>query len=128
IAPIYVIVGHQADAVKRHVEPLGAVAVFNPDYATGDMLFSFKTGIRAAEQDADAILIALGDQPRIRSEVVKQVVEAYQAGGGTIIAPSWNMRRGHPILIDREHWAELLALPADAAPRDVINRHDITYV
>ncbi len=40
------------------------------------------------------------------------------------------MRRGHPILIDRRYWNEILDLPADGAPRDVIERHKdrIAYV
>ena len=35
---------------------------------------------------------------------------------------------GHPILIDRRYWGELLALPDDGAPRDVINAHSVTHV
>ena len=48
---------------------------------------------------------------------------AYAEGKGEIVAPSYQMRRGHPILIDRRYWAEILALPDGGAPRDVINRY-----
>jgi len=48
---------------------------------------------------------------------------AYAEGKGEIVAPSFQMRRGHPILIDRRFWKEILDLPQDGAPRDVINRY-----
>jgi molybdenum cofactor cytidylyltransferase len=40
------------------------------------------------------------------------------------------MRRGHPILIERRYWSELLALPADGALRDLLNEHaqEIGYI
>jgi molybdenum cofactor cytidylyltransferase len=55
---------------------------------------------------------------------------AYAEGKGEIVAPSYQMRRGHPILIARRYWPELLALPDGGAPRDVINAHQdrINYV
>jgi molybdenum cofactor cytidylyltransferase len=68
-------------------------------------------------------MTVLGDQPRIQSRIVAQVMMAYAEGKGEIIAPSYQMRRGHPILISRRFWPELLALGPGAAPRDVINAH-----
>jgi molybdenum cofactor cytidylyltransferase len=75
-------------------------------------------------------MIVLGDQPRIQPRIVNQVMMAYAEGQGKIVAPSYQMRRGHPILIDRRFWAEILSLPDDGAPRDVINKYSdqIAYI
>jgi molybdenum cofactor cytidylyltransferase len=70
-----------------------------------------------------AVLVVLGDQPRIQPRVIAQVLTAYAEGAGDIIAPSYQMRRGHPILIDRRYWQEILNLPSDGAPRDVIDKY-----
>ena len=70
-----------------------------------------------------AALVVLGDQPRIQPKIVVQVMMAYAEGAGDIIAPSYHMRRGHPILIDRRYWPEILDLPDTGSPRDVIDRH-----
>jgi molybdenum cofactor cytidylyltransferase len=77
-----------------------------------------------------ATLVVLGDQPRIQPKVVAQVMMAYSEGTGDIITPSYQMRRGHPILIDRRYWPEILDLPEDGSLRDVIDRHKerIAYV
>ncbi len=125
-----VVVGNRADEVRPLAEAIGADTVFNADYETGDMLSSVKAGLRVMPPNVAAALIVLGDQPRIQPRVVQQVMTAYAEGKGEIVAPSYQMRRGHPILIDRRYWKELLDLPDGAAPRDVLNAHAerIAYV
>jgi molybdenum cofactor cytidylyltransferase len=120
---ITVVTGHMADEVRKRVEPLGVEVVFNPVYATGEMLSSVKAGLNTMPAHMAAAMVVLGDQPRIQPRIVGQVMAAYAEGAGEIIAPSYQMRRGHPILIDRRYWREILNLPDHAAPRDVINAH-----
>lgn len=131
VSNVLVVTGANADAVSAAARRACALTIHNPDYAAGEMLSTLQTGLRAAaNQDAAAVLVVLGDQPSIRSRNVRRVLDAYAVGRGGIIAPSHAMRRGHPILIDRVYWQEILDLPAGSAPRDVINRHAdaIAYV
>jgi molybdenum cofactor cytidylyltransferase len=128
---VQVITGAQAEAVAAAATRAGAVAVHNPDYAEGEMLSSLQTGLRLLrDTPACAALVTLGDQPMLRAMNVRRIMQQYAEGGAGIVAPSYDMRRGHPILIDRRYWDELLALPAGSAPRDVINRyaHDTAYI
>jgi molybdenum cofactor cytidylyltransferase len=62
--------------------------------------------------------------------VIYEVLKAYAEGQGELIAPSYQMRRGHPILIGRKYWSELLDLRNYQSPREVINAHadEITYI
>lgn len=123
VEPITVVTGSHADEVSAAAERAGAQSVFNAAYEAGEMLSSVKAGLRAMPDHVAAALIVLGDQPRIQPRIVDQVLMAYAEGKGEIVAPSYNMRRGHPILIDRRYWAEILALPDGGAPRDVVNRY-----
>lgn len=125
---ITVVTGSRADEIGALAEKRGANVVFNPNYQTGDMLSSLKVGLKAQPAHAAAALVVLGDQPRIQPKIVGQVMMAYAEGRGDLIAPSYQMRRGHPILIDRRYWKELLALADDGNPREVINAHPVTYV
>ena len=122
VRELVVVTGHQAEAVARAAATYEAVTAFNPDYARGEMLSSLQTGLRALPAHVSAALIVLGDQPRLQPAVVTALMAAYAEGKGDLIAPSFQRRRGHPMLIDRRYWPELLAL-TDGAPRDVINRH-----
>jgi len=128
VDPILVITGNRAADVRLAAERAGAETVHNPDFESGEMLSSLKVGLRALPAQVAAALVVLGDQPRIQPRIVEQVIMAYAEGKGEIVAPSYEMRRGHPILIDRRYWSEILDLPASGAPRDVINRYPVAHV
>ncbi len=127
---VTVVTGYYAGEITSRVTPMGANIAYNSDYAQGEMLSSLKVGLQAMPPHVSAALVVLGDQPRIQPRIINQILLAYAEGAGDIVAPSYQMRRGHPILIDRRYWPEILALPADGAPRDVINAHQdrIAYV
>lgn len=120
---ITVVTGHRAKEVADKVKPLEVQTVYNRAYKTGEMLSSLKAGLQAQPPHVSAVLVVLGDQPRIQPRVIYQVLMAYAEGRGEIVAPRFEGERGHPILIDRRFWAEILDLPADGAPRDVLKRH-----
>jgi len=127
---IAVVTGHSANRVARIAERYGAQIVYNPDYESGEMLSSVQAGLRALDERFDGVLIVLGDQPQLQGYVIARVLEAYASGGKGIVIPSFEMRRGHPVLFGRRHWRGLLELPASGAPRDLVNANadDIAYV
>lgn len=130
VEQLVVVTGRAADEVRETAQRAGAAAAHNPNYQTGEMLSSLKVGLQALPEQIAAALVVLGDQPRIQPDIVSAVIHAYQEGEGNIVAPSYQMRRGHPILIDRRYWDELFALPAGGALRDLLDAHaqEIAYV
>lgn len=120
---ITVVTGHQAREIKNLVKHLAVDVVFNKDYKTGEMLSSIKAGIGAMPSNIAAVLIVLGDQPRIQPRTVYQVMSAYAEGENDLIVPSFQMKRGHPVLIGRRYWGEILNLSENASLRDVMNAH-----
>jgi len=126
---IRVVTGYYADEVKPLVKALGVKAVYNRSYKTGEMLSSLKAGLRAMPDNVSAVLVVLGDQPRIQPKVIYQLMSAYAQGAGELLIPSYKMRRGHPILLGRQYWNEVLKLRSGVL-RDIINAHsdEITYI
>ena len=129
--PIVIVTGHEAERVQSELRarlpdaPASPTLTFvhNPDYETGEMLSSVKTGIRhLLPGPADAAMIVLGDQPLIRLDVIERIRIAYEQGCGDLIAPRFgiNGRRGHPVLIGRRWWNEVLALPPESNVRDLL--------
>jgi molybdenum cofactor cytidylyltransferase len=103
---------------------------FNPDFAAGEMLSSLQTGVASLGKTCEAALIALGDQPQIEADVVRTVMETYNESAASLVIPSYAMRRGHPMLIARRLWAELMALRPPQTLRELIQVHqsEIAYV
>ncbi|PJF39766.1 MAG: putative selenium-dependent hydroxylase accessory protein YqeC [Chloroflexi bacterium] len=119
-----VVTGHRGEEVRKIARAAGAKTAHNRAYKNGEMLSSLKTGLRAMPKHISAALVILGDQPRIEPRVIYQLLAAYAEQKGEIVAPRFNKQRGHPVLIDRKYWPELLALRGNSAPRDVLNAHE----
>jgi molybdenum cofactor cytidylyltransferase len=104
--------------------------VYNPEYVLGGMLSSIKAGLLALGQETRSALIGLGDQPQVREETVRHICTAFFQTESPIVIPSFQGRRGHPWLVTKPLWPELLALPSSTTPRQFLDAHSeqIEYV
>jgi len=120
---VVVVLGHQADAVRGGAglpeDPRVAFCV-NDDWPSG-LSSSLRAGLEACA-DADAVVIGLGDQPKLSAEVIRSLVQA-AASGAPLAVPMRTGRVGHPILFQRELFGELGQLSGDAGAREVARRH-----
>lgn len=118
---------------RRQVEGLigrSVQTIFNKGYASGEMLSSLQAGLRVKMTEARAALIALGDQPQVQPRSIQHILQEYKRTNAPLIVPSYQMRRGHPWLVARGLWDEILNMRAPESPREFLNRHagDIHYV
>ena len=128
---IIVVTGAVREQVTAIARQYAVSIVFNEQYTSGEMLSSLQCGLRAAMNGAaEAALIGLGDQPQVQARCVKVVCETFGGRRANLIVPSFERRRGHPWLVGRPLWNELLGLRAPQSPRDLLNRHadEIQYV
>ncbi len=95
----------------------------------GDMLTSVQLGLRAQKPSAQAALVCLGDQPQIEEGSVRSVCEAFLKSRSNLVVPSYQMRRGHPWLVARPLWEDILSLQGMSL-REFLNVHtyEIEYV
>lgn len=115
--------GHRAQEIAAVAEALGVDVVHNPAYAEGEMLSSVQVGLRHVPEATAAILVVLADQPLVGPPIIDQLLSAFAAGKGDLIAPTYQGLRGNPVLIGRRYFDELLALPRGDAPRTLLRRH-----
>lgn len=130
-SPIVVVTGYNREIVEKAVSGMGVVLAFNPHYATTEMLSSIKVGLNALEtSEVEAALITPGDLPLLQSSTVSDLIHAWQDGNSHILAPSFQGRRGHPILVGRREWAAIQGLEINRTLRDFLSerRHAISYV
>ncbi len=118
VDPIIVVTGRDADRVADAVAGYQAALVHNPDYATGEILSSVKTGLKTLPNTLDGTFIQPGDMPCITSDVIRRLAAAHEAGWN--VAPARQGQRGHPVLLDRAYWRAMLDLPAGARPREAL--------
>ncbi len=130
LSDIWVVTGATQAVLQRPVQDVGGRLLFNKDYADGEMLTSLQVGLKDLGKEVEAILVVLGDQPQIESFVVKEIMTRFKANHHPIIVPSYEHHRGHPWLLGRPCWHEVLMLKNPLTLRDFLNTHqnDIDYL
>lgn len=124
-----VVTGHDREHTETIASQMDVPTLQNEDYAKG-MLASVQAAVRHLPPAVDAAFVVLGDQPLVGPEIINRLLSAYAEDPRGLIAPVYRGRRGNPVLIDRRYFAELLALPQEAAPRVLLQHHgdDVHYV
>jgi molybdenum cofactor cytidylyltransferase len=97
---VVVVLGHEAEAVRRAVAALGVRCVYNERFESGQVS-SVRAGLAALEQSADAVMICLGDQPLLTTADLRELQGAYASRpSGSILIPTRAGQRGNPVIID----------------------------
>lgn len=119
---IIVVTGAEREKVEGLVASLAEKypvrCIFNPAYKAGEMLSSLQCGLAALGPGTDAALIGLGDQPQVEPRTVRSILKAFESSPAQIIVPSYKMRRGHPWLVEKSLWGEILQMKTPQTPRD----------
>jgi molybdenum cofactor cytidylyltransferase len=126
-----VVLGHAADEIRAGVTFGGAIVVVNPDFAKGQTS-SLQAGLRELPPQVEAFLVYPADHPLITAAEITPLVAEYRRRRKErqIFIPSYNLKRGHPVLFDGSMREELLKLPPDTPARRVVDLHPgrIAYV
>jgi molybdenum cofactor cytidylyltransferase len=121
---VVVVLGERAEEVRRGArlptDPRLVLAVCAEWHA--GMASSLKRGLESCA-DADAVLIALGDQPGVTAERVRTVVASFGPGRDLVVPVHWGIP-AHPVLFGRSLFPELEALSGDVGAREVVRRHE----
>ncbi len=122
VESVLVVLGHQRDEIERRVDLSSCAIIDNPHFAEGQST-SVQAVARAVEDDVDAIVFVLGDQPLLEPDVIDALVRARRERDASIVQPRYAEGRGNPILIGRELFRELRDLTGDMGARPLLQRH-----
>ncbi len=125
-APV-VVLGAAAAEVRSRAALGDARTVENPHWRTG-LASSLRAGLAALAGDpAGAAVVLLADMPGVTADAVRRV--AAGAAPHSLVMAGYGDRRGHPVVLGREHWAGVAATATgDAGARDYLRTHPVTVV
>jgi len=133
-AEVIVVLGCRADEIRTalDVPSLGAESagpssrlrvVVCESWEQG-MSASLQAGLTSAHSEAEAAAILLGDQPGVDIELINQVLAAFAADDLPLARPVFDTGSrqvpGHPVVIARSLWSELMTLKGDEGARSLI--------
>ena len=125
ISGITLVVGHEKEELTRQLARYDLTIIPNDEFQDG-MGTSIKRGIKRIMFDSptvDAVLIALGDMPLVKTKTVDLLLETYRAARSPVTVPVYDGRRGHPVIIDRLLFEDLARLSGDQGAKEIIGKH-----
>ena len=115
LGDVVVVVGEDAAAIEAAIAWRGERRVRNPRPQDG-LSSSLRAGLDAAAEDpaVDAVLVALGDQPALRADVVAAVLAVGEATDRPIVRARYAEDDApNPVLVRRTAWALAAGLEGD---------------
>ncbi|MXZ34991.1 MAG: nucleotidyltransferase family protein [Acidobacteria bacterium] len=123
LVEVKIVLGHRPEAILDRLPHLEPVTVINSRYREGQ-LSSLQTGIRALDPETcDGLMMFLVDHPLVDSTLIDAMLDCFSQGGHPIVIPSFQRRRGHPVLFARELFPELLAASPEEGAVAVVRQH-----
>jgi len=126
---IVVVLGHHAEEIREALQlPVGrgVQIVVVPDWALGQSQ-SLRAGLRAADSQASAAAILLGDQSGITGELIDRLATECSVGSAPIVRPVYDSGGapvpGHPVFLARRIWPAVERLQGDQGARVLIRTH-----
>jgi CTP:molybdopterin cytidylyltransferase MocA len=100
----------------------GPTWAINPQWQEG-MFTSIQAGLAHLPDSVTAFFVALGDMPMIPAAAYRTLIETYKAQPDRICVPTYEGRRGHPVLVPRDLVTTTPPLDNDQGLRSILRQH-----
>ncbi len=121
---VVVVLGSGAAEIAGNVNLHGAESIVCSRWEEGQSA-SLACGLSELA-DCEAVVVTLGDQPRMSPEAIKRVIEA--RGGAAAVRASYGGEPGHPVLLERGLFAALRDVSGDRGARNLLLSTDVLDV
>ena len=107
---------------QRH-EAAERLAIVHADNHRDGLSASLKAGIASLPASAEAVFVFLGDMPKIPPHVPALLIQALADPDLAAAIPVHDDLAGHPVLMRRELFPEIMALSGDIGAKPVLARY-----
>jgi molybdenum cofactor cytidylyltransferase len=107
LGEVVVVLGHQAEEARILLHELEVRTVVNSHYREGQMS-SVHCGLETLTRPCDGVMICLVDQPLLTAQDIDVLIDAFGRRGASILVPTYEGRRGNPVVLAYAHRAEIL--------------------
>lgn len=118
---VLVTLGGAADDVRAGVDLAGLEVVLNPDFGTG-CASSIRSALSNVREDADGIVLLLGDQPGVAVEAIGELLA--QAASASVGVCRYDDGLGHPLWFHRRMFDTLENMHGDKAVWKLVETGD----
>lgn len=122
LAPVVVVLGHEADRARAALAGLPLDFAVNPDF-TGPPSGSLHRALERLPADVDAAVVMLGDMVFVTDAMLADLVTAARASGAPLVVSRYGDVTAPPLLFRRALFPELLAWTGEGCGKPVVGAH-----
>lgn len=116
VSHVVVVLGASAEEIVAGVDLQGAVSLVCARWEEGQAA-SLACGL-AELADCEAVVVTLGDQPRMSPEAIRRVIAA--RNGSPAVRATYGGTPGHPVLLERALFEPLRNVSGDRGARNLL--------
>jgi molybdenum cofactor cytidylyltransferase len=117
-----IVLGAHAQPILKALNIHPDEVVVNEQWEKGQ-LSSIHAAIRSLPPGTDGMLLCLVDHPLVSATLVGDLIDRFYAQQKLIVVPTYNGKRGHPVIFSSRLYGELLAAPLEVGARAVVWAH-----
>lgn len=123
VAEVLVVLGHEQSKVQEALLGTNVTFVDNPSHVEG-MSTSIKSGLKALAPESNGAIICLGDMPLVSARLIDTLIQVFESQQGhAICVPTYDGKRGNPVLWPSELFGEMLTIEGDMGAKPLIDAH-----
>ena len=122
LSPVVVVVGFEEPRVRDALAGLNVTFAVNPAYE-GPMSGSMHAALGVLSDDADGVVVVLGDMVHVTADMVRAVADTGAASSAPIVVSRYGDVNAPPILFKRSVFRELLAWTGEGCGKPVVRDH-----
>jgi len=119
---VLVAVPTQKGPVAAKAAGAGAVVVTNPSPDDGP-IGSLRAALLTLDPEAEGVAYCPVDYPLLQADTVRAVLDAFHSSGSPLALPSYRGKRGHPVVLRRTLFKELLEEDLPQGAKTVVHRY-----
>jgi molybdenum cofactor cytidylyltransferase len=120
---VYLVVGHDQESVIEAAAGLFDRVIVNKDFSDG-IGTSIAAAVRVCRDEADAILIALADQPLVTAAHIQDLIDTWSGADNEIVSSSFDGIACPPILFPKGAFSALSGLQGDNGAKSLLANDD----
>jgi molybdenum cofactor cytidylyltransferase len=127
---VIMVMGYKYNEVKSSLGELidnNKLSIMHNKNYTDGMGSSIIIGLETSLGRSDAVMLILGDQPNITTEILNKLIDAYRHSVAKLCVPMivtpGNVRPGNPVILNQRLFPELVKITGDIGARDVVKKN-----